>query len=328
LKFPFDFSLSLVFRLLFPGMVLAAVMWPVIAVLLSFARVSVDAKLGLPIAAVMFGWFVVLADQPIYILYEGRSWWPAKYRKRAIEKLSKQLSASSDLADKLYAEGDPRNIEYYIRELDFPLDKDGRPYAASPTRLGNIVEAFETYSNSVYGIDAIFYWPRLWIMLDKDLRNTLDESQAVADGALYVSFSLLLGLPIVFAYAVGGWLSFHPGWRLFDLPDLPGPFWTSLTFIVMLLLSRATYELCLWQQRVYGDLFRSLFDQFQDKLAFVDNAASIAVALGTNRQLALDNKFGVAALLLRWHRIHPSGESDTMTPEAWAEKKNGSSLLS
>jgi hypothetical protein len=271
--------------------------------------------------AVVLGWLVVLADQPIYILFEGRRWWRSAWCTGGTGSLAKRLHASRTKADNLYAQNDPSNIEEYIRTLDFPLDKSGEPFVQYPTRLGNIVEAYETYPMSAYGIDAIFYWPRLWLMLDKDLRASLDESQAIADGALYVSFCLLLCVPVVCAYAAGGWLSLFPGLRLFDLPCLPSPIWTTVGVPLLLVAARLTYELGLWQQRAYGELFKAMFDQFQDKLGFAENVAAVVVSLGGERQRVLDNKYKETALYLRWHRIRPPGEPDTLTPEKWAQKK-------
>jgi len=79
------------------------------------------------------------------------------------------------------------------------------------------------------------------------------------------------------------------------------------------------------QQRTYGDLFKSLFDQFRDRLAFASEAAERAVSRGSARQDVLDSKFAVAALYLRWHRIRPVREHTKMTPEAWAKKKASTS---
>ena len=49
MKFPFDFSLSLVFRLVFSGMVLAVALWPVIATLMKMGGIDHDPKLVIPI---------------------------------------------------------------------------------------------------------------------------------------------------------------------------------------------------------------------------------------------------------------------------------------
>jgi hypothetical protein len=39
-------------------------------------------------------------------------------------------------------------------------------------------------------MDPSVYWPWLWVGLAKDLRDELDERQAMVDGAVYTSFAL------------------------------------------------------------------------------------------------------------------------------------------
>jgi hypothetical protein len=322
MKFPFDFSLTLVFRLVFPGTVLAVAFWPIITTVLKMAGFIADLKLGIPIAAVVFGWLVVLGDQPLYMLYEGRLWWPKWLEKRGLASQTARLQAAIKRGDELFAAKDGSWIEYDLKKLDFPIKKEtGEYFVKYPTRLGNIIEAFETYSNIAWGIDAIFYWPRLWLVLDKDTRGMLDELQAIADSAFYVSFALLVSVVLFLGYSIGGFLAFIPHWRRFDLPDLPAPWWTLLIAVCLALASYAVYWLALSQQRSYGELFKSLFDQFRDKLGFVDDAAAIAVTHGTPRQAVLDCKYTVAAMYLRWHRIRPAPGASTVTPEAWAKTK-------
>lgn len=55
---------------------------------------------------------------------------------------------------------------------NFPRD-EGR---IMPTSLGNALRAAEDYSYNVYGMDSIFWWPRLWLLLPDRVRNEIDES--------------------------------------------------------------------------------------------------------------------------------------------------------
>ena len=57
----------------------------------------------------------------------------------------------------------------------------------------------------------MFYLPRLWVKLDKDLREELDTQQAVADSAVYSSLALFITGLLWLAYApLGrvGWLHY------------------------------------------------------------------------------------------------------------------------
>ena len=75
------------------------------------------------------------------------------------------------------------------------------PRALWPTRLGNLIAAYEQYPRLKYGLDAVFYWPRLWVTISKDLREEIDNQQAQADGLLYVAAALITSVAILLLYA-------------------------------------------------------------------------------------------------------------------------------
>jgi hypothetical protein len=319
MKFPFDFSISLVFRLIFPGMVLAIALMPLCKGWLMWLGHPIDAKVLAPVLAVLLGWLIILADQPIYLLFEGRIGWFIPCLKRIFvaweaRRLASAIAKAGELADA----NNPDGLEYEIETLDFPIGKDGQPYSAFPTRLGNLMTSFETYSKVAYGIDSVFYWYRLWVVLDKDLKAALDEIQAVADGALYVSFALYCSCGIFALYAAGGWVVPHLPWKLFNLPYLSSPSWTLALAGFLFIAGYSVYRLAIVQQRGVGEMYRALFDQHRGKLDFASEAAAIAVTVGANESEAIESKHVVASRYLRWHRIRPAGATKNYTPEAWA----------
>jgi hypothetical protein len=321
MKFPFDFSLSLVFRLIFPGMVIAVAIWPLIVTLLGMWGLETDYKIILPVEALIAGWLIVLSDQPIYQLYEGRIGWPGFMRRWGIKcqarRLAKANQRSTDLS---LAKDDAAAAEWDLVSLDFPFGEDGQPCAKFPTRLGNLIDGSETYSDYFWKIDSIFYWPRLWTVLDKDLKSSLDEQQAIADGALYVSFALSLSGLVFLGYFAGGLIADH--WhRYFDLKNLPSVSWTGLLSLAMFLLAYGIYRLSLFQQRIYGELFKSIFDQHQDKLKFAITGARLALREGTDPQLVNEKHHRVTEKLLRWNLIEPTNE-EIMTPQVWKKKRD------
>jgi hypothetical protein len=206
MKLPFTFGTKLIFRLVFPGLILTAIFAPLIHTLLAWAfagsGLEVPDLAALSLEVVLWGWLVVLADQPIYMLYEGRRWWPRvllqsgrRREERRLAKLRRNADASMRLVDAdLYRESG-------VELLKFPIGDDWEPRAMYPTRLGNLLTAYETHASRMYKLDAIFYWPRLWIALDKDLREEVDNHQAVADSGVYVSFALWLACVMALFYA-------------------------------------------------------------------------------------------------------------------------------
>lgn len=313
MKFPFDFSIVLVFRMLFPGAVLAAAYSPLLLTLAWKFGYQPDLMVAFPIQAVVWGWLIVLCDQPIYMLYEGRRYWPnflwRMSRGREEARLRDLEAGAADAMQKT----DPRRyLESNIALLAFPLDEKNQPVAAYPTRLGNLLRAYETYPNRVYKLDPIFYWYRLWLVLDKDLREELDQAQALADSALYVSAAFALSVPVVLLYAVVSSVSYV------DFLYVPAsPFALLRIAVAATVFSYACYRLSYYPHVQYGELFKGLFDQYRDKLTFVDDAVELAEAAGADKANASVEKYRIASRFLRWNRIRPPGETRNYTPQEW-----------
>ncbi|HEY1630843.1 MAG TPA: hypothetical protein VGF56_05980 [Rhizomicrobium sp.] len=333
MKFPFEFGVTLVFRLIFPGLVLAVAFLPLATALLDALSIDSAAATTIPALTVVFGWMVVMADQPIYMLYEGRRYWPSFLKKyweaRQRKRLNKLVDLRAEL-DKPPAQRKPeykdlKRVEVSFRMLDYALDDDGERTITSPTRMGNLIDAYETYSETSYGMDSIFYWPRIWLAADKDIRDALDQTQAIADSALYVSFSIACAAPLLLFYLVLELLPYEWPVAPVVLPFVPPPGWTALFAAVCLAMAYWVYRVGLYPQGQYGELFKALIDQSLDKLAFIETAVRRAVNEGNDPVAAREESYLTAARYLRWHKIKPPGtrlpgESKTYTPESWKKR--------
>src|SRR5262249_58959959 len=125
------------------------------------------------LAVVACGWALVVADMPIYMLFEGRRYWPAWIRDLLLRREARRLKYLRDLLDKPDIDR-RRFLEVGVEYGLYPTNESGEAYVAHPTRLGNIVEGFESYPTVKYGLDSVFYWFRVWVSLDKDLREEID----------------------------------------------------------------------------------------------------------------------------------------------------------
>jgi hypothetical protein len=66
----------------------------------------------------------------------------------------------------------------------------------------------------------VFYWYRLWVVIDKNLREELDNAQSVVDSTVYISFSLYLSGVIMFAYAgIDAAMNMYRGWSWLSYVD-------------------------------------------------------------------------------------------------------------
>jgi hypothetical protein len=131
--------------------------------------------------------------------------------------------------------------------LEYPEDAT----KLMPTRLGNALRAAESYpGQDRWGLDAVFWWPRLYLNLPDSARSQVDDARAGLDqlvvltmlsavfavGAFIVSF-LGLNQVVGFSCAGGG-----------------------------LLLSRASYLAAVTSATVFGDLVRSSYDLYRGDL--------------------------------------------------------------
>jgi hypothetical protein len=148
---------------------------------------------------------------PIIRLYEGypwkNSWLGAIFlrgKKRRLRQSKTLLSAFSNLRRYLLKlnSSDPCLSELVTQQTALGLILNSElPSDESlllPTRLGNTIRCFESYSSKAYGMDAIVLWPRLLSKIDSAFASTIDEAKASFDFMLNCSFlSLISALGIV-----------------------------------------------------------------------------------------------------------------------------------
>ncbi|GII58683.1 hypothetical protein Pth03_70720 [Planotetraspora thailandica] len=65
-----------------------------------------------------------------------------------------------------------------------------------PTRLGNVLQAAESYPRDRYGIDTIIFWPRLFALLPEQFQRDYEEYVANYEFPLVVSFQASLATTI------------------------------------------------------------------------------------------------------------------------------------
>lgn len=325
MKLPFDLGVKLIFRLLVPGFFLTLGLYPSLATLRDKESWQIDIEYLFVLSVIVTGWMTITLDQPIYMFLEGRRFWPQWLRKLFVASEQRRLNKLLNKDDKFYtlakaydarvkeeapggappAEGSSKDsarknahqkyVEASVEERKFPLNDEGELEAKFPTRLGNLIDAFESYPDKRYGIDAIFYWYRIWLMLDKDLREELDNRQAVADSAVYASFACFVSGALWSAYAVLSLLQNPP------VKHLPAvlPLW--LPPVGFLLASRLFYQASLFPQYQFGETFKSVFDVFQNR---IDISRALREVSGIVEDARLLNMSRQDQLMVAWRYLH------------------------
>lgn len=286
MKLPLDFGIKLFFRLLLPGFFLALGLLPVLFGVLDVTGLKGQREAAFVIAIIVFGWLFVAADMPVYMLLEGRRFWPAwlarwglRREEERLARIRAKIAAYYEKGARASAEDRRQWLEASVEARSFPISAEGEWYAEYPTRLGNAITAFELYSRTRYGLDVIFYWPRIWINLGKDLREEVDSQQAMADSTVYSTVGLAAAGVLWIGYGLlsllnrqaAGVLSGRglvreplPEGIFAYLPEVPA---CLLTGAVFLLLARGAYRLSVHVNEQFGGVFTAIIDSHAGKLA-------------------------------------------------------------
>ncbi|HEY7592190.1 MAG TPA: hypothetical protein VH969_03475 [Actinophytocola sp.] len=136
-----------------------------------------------------------------------------------------------------------QDVDYMRRFYGFPVNKDD----VRPTRLGNALRAAEDYpgDDERYGMDAVFFWPRLYLVLPSDTRTIVDDYRSGLDRMVLLA-SLALAFPpvalVVRAAADASWLV-----------------WV-IASAAALVIAAIAYHAAVSAAIAFGDVVRACFD--------------------------------------------------------------------
>lgn len=207
--------------------------------------------LGLLLLVTLLAYLLRAFTRPLIRAYEG--YWPwRRVQAWGIRFQTRRWRALRQQRDLAAQAGDRRRYAHLQARLywDFPSRED----RILPTRLGNVLRAAEDYSSTRYGLDGVFWWPRLEPLLPEALRERLEATFTALVAMLHLAtlsglFALLL-LGDLFLFGLGC----LPG----ASPDMVSS-WLGgalLGFLAGFLVYRAAVA----QARAYGDLVRVAYD--------------------------------------------------------------------
>jgi len=236
-------------------------MAPLVHAVLHATGILISIKYLFAFEVVGWGWAIIICDMRIYMLFEGRRYWPGRICRwlvcRQKQRVSKLLQHVND------PKIDNRTqLEAAVELACFPFNDNGEPYVEFPTRLGNLIESYETYPNIKYGLDAVFYWYRLWVTLDNDLREEIDNAQAVAGSTVYMAFTFYIAGALMLVYAAAGFLlnagsQYFPWLQGIKLPYVPEPHYLTGLALVCFVSGFSIYRLSLPIHSQFGELFNT-----------------------------------------------------------------------
>lgn len=210
------------------------------------------------LAVFLLGVVVSAATNEVYKIYEGRDYWPRRLFEAGVQRQARRVKKLLAAADK--ADG-PEYDELWYKLRIYPMDDNGDPEATHPTLIGNILAGYERYPWDRYGIDSVFYWPRIWLMVEKEKKEEIDSQWSVADGLLLLSAVSIVGGMWWMIQAAGHALEIFS----FAIP-LNSEGYCFLAGIGWIALGYGFYRLSLSYHRDNGEVFKAIFDLYRDKV--------------------------------------------------------------
>lgn len=119
-----------------------------------------------------------------------------------------------------------------------------------PTKLGNIFKSIEIYPEWKYGMNGVFFWTRIQLVMSEENKNTLDKMRAFLDMFVeltWIFFVVAITYSIVLAYNENYILA-------------------GVSLIIFILCSLASYGMAIESALNFGLYVRSIFDLCREDL--------------------------------------------------------------
>lgn len=204
-------------------------------------------------------------NTPIIRMYEGYPWkdsWIGRFlvkrqqgrfgRAFLIRRCIAKLRIEAQLAR---TDIDLRDLPDIQQKLVLTLNNayPNKSTLVLPTRLGNVIRAFETYTTRQYGAGAIALWPRLVGVLDSTFAQGVDSAKTSFDFMINSSF---LSLLLAAMSAVAGLIWKPPVAQMLYQP------WMTWT-LVFVSLSYLSYVAAINRAAEWGTQVKCAFDLYR-----------------------------------------------------------------
>jgi hypothetical protein len=267
MSIPFSFGFSAFIRLYLPGLFFSILTFPLFSDLSGNIKMfpNLSNPSFIPISAIFWAVIVYILDDKIYKIFVGDMLWPGFLKKFKVKRENRYVEKLSKQKKKLEDEGKKKSGQYtdvWCKLNIFPINsniKDDKEYDVHrPTRLGNIIYGYESYPSTRYGMDAAFFWYRIWLRLEKNIKDEIDPVKSKADCAVFSSFVFYVSFVIhLIAFVV----SYFQARNVIFLVS-------SKTFLIIalvsLILGYLSYLCSLSLHEIYGEFFKSIFDLHKD----------------------------------------------------------------
>lgn len=130
------------------------------------------------------------------------------------------------------------------------INEDDLKKCILPTKLGNVFRSMEIYPEWKYGMDGVFFWTRIQLLMSEENKEIIEKTRAFVD--LFVELTWIFFIVSIVYLTV---LAFN------------GKYLLSVSFfIILLLFSLASYNMAVQSALKFGYYTRSIFDLYREDL--------------------------------------------------------------
>jgi len=223
---------------------------------------------------------LLLTNHLQYQILEGYRWPLSKMRwlqRKELQRFDRLVARLNKLRDEWEAaiashvdfpREKMRNSDKLEREfvVQFPADRA----LILPTRFGNAIRAFESYSRDIYGADSIPLWSHLATVMSKEVQGAVEDARARVDCLVNICFLMSI-VAIASSFRFLNTIAWTYPINL--LLTQPAPvvaalnWWFAVAAAGSALLARITYRLSIEQVYVWGGHVKAMFDCYLPELA-------------------------------------------------------------
>ena len=220
------------------------------------------------IVITVIAYVLQIITRPIFLIFEGywsdlipnqvpRIYYYVKkfedrFRKKKRDQWRSLRDQFEQLGEGTITDPDRYRILHNILSTQFPP----REEEILPTYFGNYLLSAEKYASLTYGMDVIFWWPRIWLILSDAEREEIEETLTPIITLLNAIFFLVIG-------AI--WTVFFIIMQIVNTAKFSShTVWTAGCEIFVLLglvgIIYALYQFAIMQTLPYGDNIRAVVD--------------------------------------------------------------------
>jgi uncharacterized repeat protein (TIGR01451 family) len=214
--------------------------------------------LSLTFATLVLAGLLYNLGTPLIKLFEGYPWKDSGVGRWMAGRLRAEMERERTRAAVLYeVTGDPevpdraRLVTEWGRVLRRLMEEFPEKEAlVLPTRLGNVLRAFERYPSVQYGMEVIHFWPRLVAVIPGEYAAAVDDARTSL--VFLLNLSLLSGLLAVATAGAGiYYLPPHPLLRV------------AVPALAFALAARGLYRLALGPAYAWGEMVKGAVDLYR-----------------------------------------------------------------